>query len=262
MGRRFFLCVLLLLESPYMEKNTVLVAAAVALLGFAFGFFLANTFNRGEMDVLRAENERLRSNSDSSPQQTGQTELAENEIQAKISEADASPENLGFQRNLGLALYRYSSMKQDVRLLGESARLIERAISLSPKDRELKVAAGNAHFDMGYFGKQNESFEKARKYYSAALADNPTDSNVITDLGLSYFLQDPQDLAAAKREFDRSLKIDPKNEKTLQFAIQTLWRMGRGDEAADLLEQLKVINPKSPAVNELSSILTQNPPKQ
>lgn len=245
-----------------MEKNTILVAAVCTLLGFAFGFFLANTFNRGEMDVLRAENERFRSNSSNTAQQANQTELAESEIQAKISEADANPGNLGYQRNLGLALYRYASMKQDVRLLGESARLIERAISLSPKDRELKVAAGNANFDIGYFGKKNESFEKARKYYSSALADDPTDSDVMTDVGLSYFLQEPQDLVAADREFFRSLKIDPKNEKTLQFAIQTLWRLGRAYEASGLLEQLRAINPEGPAVKELSTMLTQIPPKQ
>ena len=87
------------------------------------GTLLANSINRREMNNLRGENERLRvDNSNSSG-----NELSNDEIDAKIAEADKDPNNLQYQKNLGTALYQYATMKQDAELLQKSIRLLERA---------------------------------------------------------------------------------------------------------------------------------------
>ena len=49
--------------------------------------------------------------------------------------------------------------------------------------------------------------------YAEALALNPKDVNVSTDLGVSYYYNKQIDLAL--KQFEHSLKIDPKHTKTM-----------------------------------------------
>jgi cytochrome c-type biogenesis protein CcmH/NrfG len=74
-----------------------------------------------------------------------------------------------------------------------------------PKNVESRVTLGNLYFDA-------ERFPEAIQWYESALAINPSDPNVSTDLGVSYYYIDQPDLALAA--FDRSLKIDPAHTKT------------------------------------------------
>ena len=198
-----------------MDKKSLLISLAAILLSFAGGFLLANSLNRREMNNLRGENERLKAdNSNSSG-----NELSNDEIDAKIAEADKDPDNLQYQKNLGTALYQYAAMKQDAELLQKSIRLLERAASLDKNDRAILISLGNAYFDVGYYSKKNEGFEKAREAYRRALEVKADDAEVRTDFGLTYFLHDPPDTDSAVMEFRKALEVDPRHIKTLQFDV-------------------------------------------
>ncbi len=234
-----------------MQAKHYLATALVALLTFVGGFLLANSLNR-------AETERMRSEIEKSAQKTasqGDLELTETEIDSKVAEADARPQDLLFQKNLGIALYRYGAMKQDVGTIEKAIKLLERANKLNPNDVDILIALGNAHFDIGYFNKVNNSLEKARSYYDAAVKIRPQDVELRTDLGLTYFLQQPSDLEKASSEFDRALAINPEHEKTLQFYIQTLAKQNNAAKASELIERLRKANPQNPALPELASIV-------
>ena len=240
-----------------MDKKSLLISLAAILLSFVGGFLLANSINRREMNNLRGENERLRTDNSNS----GAKDLSNDEIDAKIAEADKDPDNLQYQKNLGTALYQYAAMKQDAEILNKSIRLLERASSLDRGDRTILVALGNAYFDLGYYSKQNDALEKSRDAYRSALELKPNDAEVRTDYGLTYFLHDPPDLDSAVREFRTALEGDPRHVKTLQFLIQALVKRGRPDAAAEYLERLKAADPSDASIKELSPLI-QNAKQQ
>ncbi|QYO64866.1 tetratricopeptide repeat protein [Leptolyngbya sp. 7M] len=245
-----------------MIAKTFFLPLIAVILSFVGGFFIANALNKGEMDKLRKENERLSKTVEENSKREAATTLSDEEIRAKIQRADDSPGDLAFNRDLGMALYRYGAMRQDVDLIKESARLLERVNAADPKDYEVLVSLGNAEFDIANFAKENERFVKARSIYSKAIAIKQNDAVVRTDIALTYFLEQPPKITEAINEFDRALSIDPKNERALQYLIQSYWLKGDIGSAGKALERLKQVNTSNPAIPELNSLLTRTPPQQ
>jgi len=240
----------------------MLIAAALA--GLVAGFLLANAVNRNEIATLRAEFEQLKKGGATpAPANSGQTTtLTDEEIDATIQRADQNAGDFQIQRSHGIALYKYGAMKQDVALLEKSIRILDRAAALKPDDYDVTITLGNAHFDIGYFSKNNESLTKAREIYAKGLATRPGDVEVQTDVGLTYFLQTPPDLEGAAREFMKSLEKNPNHEKTLQLMIQTLAKQSKTSEATEYLERLRKLDPSSPAVAELSEMVANPKPSE
>jgi tetratricopeptide (TPR) repeat protein len=231
------------------------ISIAAVIISFIGGFFLANTLNRGELDKLRVENEKLKT---APPQNApGGESLSEEEIQQKIKEADQNPQNFNFQKDLGIALYRYATMKQKVAMLNDVERLLTRANSINANDYDVLVVLGNAVFDIGYANKSNEKFEQAREIYLKALKQKPEDIEVQTDLSLTYFFSNPPDYAKAIEELNKTLKKNPNHERTLQFVVQAYLKAGKKQEAADALAKLKQINPNNKIIPELEAELNQ-----
>ena len=243
----------------------MLIAAGLA--GLVAGFLLANAVNRNEISTLRAETEQLRKNGATTPtaptaQSNSSTTLSDEEIGATIQRADQNATDFQTQRSHGIALYRYGAMKQDVKLLQQSIRILDRAMSLKPDDYDVTITLGNAHFDIGYFSKDNESLAKAREVYAKGLAAKPGDVDVQTDLGLTYFLETPPNLDMAAREFKKSLDKNPNHEKTLQLMIQTLAKQSKTSEANEYLEKLRTLNPDSPSIAELRDMISNPKPTE
>lgn len=239
----------------------MLIAAALA--GLVAGFLLANAVNRNEIATLRAEFEQLKKGGAAlAPASADQNTLTDEEVNATIQRADQNASDFQIQRNHGIALYKYAAMKQSVFLLEHSIRILDRAAKLQPNDYDVTIALGNAHFDVGYFSKNNESLARAREIYAKGLATKPGDVEVQTDVGLTYFLQTPPDLETAAREFKKSLDKNPNHEKTLQLIIQTLARQSKTTEANEYLERLRKLNPGSPAVAELTAMVANSQPSE
>lgn len=239
-----------------MRFATIWLTLGGILVGFVIGFLLASSINRSEINQLRADVEIARK---SAGQSSGSNdELSDEEIRDKIAEADQNPTNATFQKNLGMALYRYGSIKSDSKIISEAIRLLERAANLSPSDNDIIVGLGNAWFDIGYVDKNNVALEKARGYYQTALSKAPQDAGIRTDLGMTYFLKDPPDDQKAVDEFKKALTADPKNEKALQFIIQSLDRQGDKASAEKYLDVLRQSYPSDDATKQLEAQLSQN----
>ncbi|MFN6964758.1 MAG: tetratricopeptide repeat protein [Pyrinomonadaceae bacterium] len=235
-----------------MQTRYIWLSVIAVLLAFAGGFLLANSLNRAELERLRAENESIKT-SGGAPGTPGSTQkLSPDEIRAAVAEADAKASNFQTQKAIGLALYRYGAIERDSEVLKEAARLLERAAELDPKDVDVLIGAGNANFDYAYFNKLNEPFAVARKYYERALAQDPQNAEAHTEIGLTYFLQDPPDDTKAIENFRRSLALNGKYERGLEFMIQALARAGRKDEAQKYLDQLRQVNPQSSSLQGLA----------
>ncbi len=240
-----------------MSRTTVWVSAIAAAFAFAGGFLLANALNRGELDLLKSEKERLRAISSETSEKNSELNLSSDEINARIAEADRNPDNFQYQKNLGLALYRYAAMKKDAELLRKAIPLLTLAHRIEKADYDVIVGLGNSHFDVGFFANENESFARSREYYGKALDLRPNDADVRTDFGLTFFLQQPPDYDLAIAEFKKALKISPKRENTLEFTIQTLLKQNKNAEANEYLEKLRAVNPDNPSLTALSSEIVQ-----
>ena len=228
--------------------------------GLIAGFLLANSINRNELSVLRAENERFKTEQVPGSTQDPKSALSDEEINATIARADQNPTDFDTQRNVGVAIYRYGAMKQDEKLIRQSVRILDRAANLRPDDYDVVLSLANANFDVGYFSKDNESLTRARTFYEKALASKPENVDIRTDLGLTYFLLTPPDLDGAVGEFKKALEKNPKHEKTLQFMVQTLIKQNKSSEASDYLERLRAVNPKNESIGELTSLLSSSKP--
>ena len=235
------------------------------IISFVGGFLLANALNRSELNTLRTDNEQLKNAPVAPNQNPSVSSLSDEEIRRRIDEADGNPNNIEFQKNLGLALYRYAAMKQDADLLAEVGRVLTRAYDNNKQDYDVVVALGNIYFDIGYFKKDNAPFQKAREFYSQALQQKPNDVDVRTDLGLTYFLINPPENERAVAEFQKSLQTNPKHEKTLQVITQTFLAQNNAAEAEKYVTKLREVNSENQYLAELESRLSQikvNLPKQ
>ena len=230
-----------------------IIAIVISFLG---GFYLANTLNRNELMAVRGENERLKKTQTDKPQTDSDTNLTDDEIRQKIAEADKNPNNFAFQRDLGLALFRYGAMKQDVNLISESSRLLQRAFNNNPKDYDVIVTLGNTFYDVAALKKDAANFIKAREYYRKALEQKADDADVRADYGSTFLFAEPADLDNAFSELQRSLQNDPKNERALKFITQTLLKQNKRPEAEKYFVRLKEVNPKAPDLNALNSELS------
>jgi tetratricopeptide (TPR) repeat protein len=240
-----------------MNTKVVWLSILAVIISFVGGFFFANALNKKEFETLRNENNRLKNTQTNTAQNEPEQTLSDEEIRAKIAEADQNPNNLEFQKNLGIALYRYASMKQNADLMPEAARLLNRAYEKNPSDKDLIVTLGHLHYDIGFFKKDNESFAKAREFYEKILKQTPKDVEIRTDYGLTYFLQNPPEYEKAIAEFQKSLQENPKHEKTLQFMVRALLKQGKTAEAKDFYAKLKEVNPKTGNLSEFEAEITQ-----
>lgn len=243
-----------------MNKKNFLYGSVGLLVGLVFGFFAANwaTVGNGPRTARpRAAQTTSPANANSGGADEANPELTEEEVREAVATADKRPEDAALQRNVALALYRYAGYTQDVKYLPEVVRLLKRAYDADPKDRDLLVALGNVHFDMGQHSDPAQ-FPGARTYYQKALEMKADDVNVRTDLGLTYFFAKPSDPARAITEYRKSLELDARHEATLQNLAAALIATRAHAEAEKRIQELQAINPSNPALSNLRAQLSQS----
>lgn len=239
-----------------MNKKSLIISVIAVVLSFIGGFILANALNRNEINSLQGELGRLK-NSQPTSTENSETTLSEDEIRAKIAEADQNPQNIEFQKNLAIGLYRYANMKQESKWLPDVARILNRVVENNPKDFNAVASLANIYFDIANEKQDNDSFNKARELYKKALEVKPNDVETQTDLGLTYLMEKPADEKSAVAAFEKSLKTDPKHEKTLQNMIQAQIGIGNLTAAEQFLNRLKEVNPNNEAISELTTQLAE-----
>lgn len=234
-----------------MDKNGILLSIITLLVGFIGGFFLANSINRSEMNSMRPAQSSQSANA-APASNSDEPSLSPEEIKAKLDEADKNPTNFQFQKDLGIGLYRYATMKQDVAVLNDAARILTRANSLDAKDAEVLTNLGNAYFDIGFAKKDMGNFEKARELYGKSLAVRD-DTEVRTDIGVSYYVQPQPDYAKAATELQKVVQANPRHERSLHFLAQVYTEQGKLAEAEKTVAKIKEINPSSKDIQELNA---------
>ncbi|MFN2453086.1 MAG: tetratricopeptide repeat protein [Pyrinomonadaceae bacterium] len=254
-----------------MSNSKTLFIAIGVVAGLLIGFVLTSSIDRKERDQLRTELNRLRaatqktnaasssetSNSDATATPPGN--LSEDEIRNAIQTADARPDDLYLQKNLGLALYAYANRTPSAAAyLPDVARFLKRACDANAKDREALVALGNVLFDIAQKSSEPAGFAEARGYYEKALALKPDDANTRTDLGLTYYLGQPSDPRRAITEYRRSLAVDPRHQSSLQNLAAALIKIGQRDEAQRRIDELQKIDAANPALPNLRAQLLQS----
>ena len=237
-------------------KSKIIFLTVIALIGsFIAGFMVANSLNKSEIAKLRGETVNKPQTTAPASQNPSETTLSEEEIRARLSEADNNPENISFQRNLGMALYKYAAMKQEANILMEVTRLLGRVYENDKKDYEILVTLGNCYFDAGLLKKDDSTLIKSRKYYSEALELQPKDADVRTDLGLSYFLTTPPDVEKALEFYKKSFQDDPSNEKTPQAIARAYFDQNNVAETEKYLALLEKVNPENTNLIDIRSKL-------
>ena len=247
-----------------MDKSKVLLTLIGILAGFILGFLFANSQNRKEISGLQTEIQRLKNSSANQTATANQNppELTSEEIRGAIAKADQNPDDIELQKKVGISLYKYAMSQKDSSYLHEIARLLKRAAKVSEKDNELIVALGNLLFDIAQRDENPKLLLEARQWYQKALAINPDDVNVRTDLGLTYFFANPPEAEKAIAEYRKSLTINPKHELTLQNLIQALIFVKQFDEAQKRIEELRSVNSSNTALSDLETQLAQAKVKQ
>jgi tetratricopeptide (TPR) repeat protein len=104
-------------------------------------------------------------------------------------------------------------------------------INRDPRDTTAIVQLANVSFDA-------ERFPDAINWYEKAIALDPKNADVSTDLGVSYYYTNRTD--EALKRFDESLRIDPKHTKTLLNKGIVL-AFGKEDLKAAAVEWQKVV---------------------
>lgn len=229
-----------------MTKENVQFSLAGLLLGLVVGFFYANSVNqRGAVQIVQAGQQNPGLPADHPPlpanAATGQAGASMAEVQAAVQKAKDNQKD--FDAQLKAAELYYKIQRYD-----EALAFLTKANELRPDNYEAIVNLGNANFDA-------RRYEAAEKWYAVALAKNPHDVNVRTDLGLTFFFREPPDLNRAIKEYRSSLERDPDHVQTLQNLTVALTRKGEAGEAQATLDKLAGINPADSALPVLRTEL-------
>lgn len=239
-----------------MDSVKTLILIIGLLIGFISGFLFANSQNRKQVDELQSEITRLKNLASQNKNQNSD-ELSQEEIKSAISKADQNPNDLELQQKVGTYLYQYAASQRDSSYLSDIARILKRAAVGKPKEYELLVTLGNVLLDLWQGEKNNQYLLDARVWYQKALEIKSDDTNVRTDLGLTYFFANPAEPEKAIVEFRKSLEIDVKHEPTLQNLIQALIMTKQFDEAQKRIEELRRLNPSNAALSALEEQLSK-----
>ncbi|RMG03552.1 MAG: hypothetical protein D6735_08285 [Acidobacteria bacterium] len=229
-----------------MKRILPILSLLAVVVSFIGGFLLANALNKKELEELRRENARLKSERQSSS-------LSDEEIRSKIEQADKRPDDFNFQKGLGIALYRYSVIEQNPQYLPDVLRLLERAANLNPLDFETQAALGDVNLDLAQITKDNSRYERARQFYQKALQIRPKDADIQSSVALTYLLADPADYDKAIEELKKALASQPNHERSLESMVRALVAKGDKEAASEYLNRLRKINPQNPVITELEN---------
>ena len=119
----------------------------------------------------------------------------------------------------------------------EQLEELQRLAEADSQDSQVRVALGNAYYDM-------RRFDGAIRWYEEALLQIPDDVNVRTDLGTAYLYSGNP--VRAVELYQHSLEIQPDHAQTLYNLGVTYLSTGNFSEALGSLETLLEFHPDHP----------------
>ena len=233
-----------------MQKENLLYAVVGLLLGAIIGFMFANSINKsavmptpsspvpasasnGKNPALPPDHPPLGTSSGAASDDP-EAAASMMQVTSAIEKAKAAPQDFEAQMTAADLYYQIQRFE-------DAAKFYEAANKLKPADPEPVIKLGNSLFDA-------EKYVEAEKWYTQALAKDPKNITVRTDLGLTYFLREPREVDRAIAEYQKSLAIDPDHEITLQNLLLAYREKGDNARLAETTERLKKVNPKNPAL--------------
>lgn len=229
-------------------QKSILFGIIGLIVGLVIGFVGANHLNEPSFQTST----NLTTNAPFSNQQVHSADIKEQmpnngnrgmiaDVQKVIDKAAAEPNNAQAQMDAG-------DMYSQIGRFPEAIGFYEKAQAANPKDFTANVKLGNSYFD-------SRQFEKASEFYEKALAINPTDVGARTDLGITFVERANPDYNRAIKEFETSLKSDPKHEATLFNLSVANFKKGDTAKAQEYLKQLEAANPTSELVTKLKQAI-------
>lgn len=252
-----------------MKKDNVLYGIIGLLFGLILGFYFTNKLNTSQM---RAQALPAASTTGANPNNAAGEQLPADhpavdgknpttksgaalpQVQEALDAAKNQPNNFEVQMNAGGLYYQIQNFD-------EAVKFYTQANKIKPDAADVWVKLGDVYFDAGNEKSQknqagNAEFEKAQSWYEKYLAKNPDNTNVRTDLGLTFFLRDPPDLDRAIKEYQTSLSKNPNHELTLQNLAVAQRKKGDTNGFQETLERIRKVNPNN---RLLTGDTTNNP---
>jgi tetratricopeptide (TPR) repeat protein len=219
------------------------------LIGLIIGFVGANYLNENSKSVQTSAD--LQTNPQFN-QQIHSADIKEKspdgamipDVQKVLDRAKNEPGNAQAQTEAG-------DMYAQIGRFSEAVSFYENAQKSNPKDFQTNLKLANAYFD-------SNQFEKAAEFYEKALEINPNDVGARTDLGITFVERPNPDYDRAIKEFETSLKNDPKHEPTLYNLSAAYYKKGETEKAQNALKQLEAANPNSKLIERLKQFLNQS----
>jgi protein O-mannosyl-transferase len=181
-----------------MKKDNILFAIIGILAGLIIGFLGANQLNRSQ-NGFPTSPVQTSSNSSLSSESSGKPAMPA--VADAVEKAEKNPEDFAAQMKVGEMFARISNFDKAI-------PYFEKANTIKPNDYQTLVILGNTYFDA-------KKWLDAEKMYEKALAIKSDDISVRTDYGITFVERENPDYDRAIKEFQTSLKIDPKHEQTL-----------------------------------------------
>jgi tetratricopeptide (TPR) repeat protein len=227
-----------------MNKENILFSIIGVLLGFIVGFMFANTVNSREPQHLHAAEQPSGMGGQSAmpPGAANNTGgdphgMSMEQIRASIDKAKNEPNNFEAQMKAAELYSQIGRYEQAITFL-------EQANKIKPDDYETVVRLANMNHAAS-------KFEEAERWYTVALAKNPKDVDVRTDLGLTFYARNPPNIDRAIKEYNRALEIEPKHEATLNNLVLAHLKKGDATNAQATLAKLEEVNPKNEALPKM-----------
>ena len=221
------------------------------IIGLFLGFFIANRINKNAPTTVISQNQQNAPTGNpqvqnivvkDQPADHNTTGAPLPGVSDAIDKAKNEPNNADAQIKAG-------DLYLKIKGFDKAVAYYEAANKIKPEDYDLIVKIGNTNFDAG-------QFEKAEKWYEQALAKKPDDVNVRTDLGITFVERAAPDYDRAIKEFQTSLRTNPKHEPTLYNLGIAYFKKGDKEGAGKVLDQLEAINPNSDLVARLRQAIS------
>lgn len=220
-----------------MQKN-ILFGIGGLVIGLAIGFYTANSINRNALSQQNPASSQMDAPSFTQPNQAPQIMLTD--VQETIDQAKNEPGNFEAQIKAG-------DMYAQIRRFDKALEFYEQANKAKPGDYETIVKTGNAYFDSG-------QYETAEKWYLKAL-EIKEEVDIRTDLGTTFLERQNPDYDRAIKEFQTSLKSDPKHLPTIFNLSIAHHKKGNLEESRKYMSRLDELNPEGELSTRLKKIL-------